>query len=439
MNDFFSNRYLLILLSGGLLSVLSCLFYSPDGSTPQSMLVSAIYVLMSVNMSIENQLYLVALGVPNTKALGFGGISSSIVVCTVAVFSHLIKDKKKPSVPFIAFVLFFYSLQYILRDEDYLAGAVMPIKTMANILFFVLLCSNSKVAADSFNIGLKASIALFVGIVSAFAASTFESLDARRMTIAGNDPNMISIEIAFVFSYLSVAYFTSKNFFKWFYYGAAIVLGILTMMCGSRMGMILYAFVLLSSIFLNAKNFGKSFVLATVLGLGTVIFLLSKAGQSAIEAITLRMEVLENADNISNGRFEIWAKYFYVLNSNDYYWLFGLGSYKNYGLEDMAHNFLIEDIALYGIIGVLILYSTYIGIYRKQYRHSLCLKRNKTTFYNSIPFLVPLIGSLTLHGLGSIMITTMLYLGVLCMTGDQKIPKNKIQSIYEDTANKSKL
>lgn len=424
MNSLFNKKYWQLLVAGSICSVLSCLTYSPDGSTPQSMLISAVFVLMSANMTVENQLYLVAIGIPNTKALGFGGISASIVVCTVAVLVHFLKDKKKPSVPFIAFVLFIYSMQYLLRDDDYIMGAVMPIKMMANILFFVFLSNNLKVATDSFNVGLKASIALFVGIVSAFAASTFGSLDARRMTIAGNDPNMISIEIAFVLSYLSVAYFTSQKFFKWFYYVAAIILGILTMMCGSRMGMILYALVLISSIFLNAKKLGKSIVLATILGVGGTTFLLSNVGQAVIEAITLRMDVLENADNISNGRFEIWAKYFSVLNSNDLYWFFGLGSYENYGLDEMAHNFLLEDIAAYGIIGIVILYSTYIGIYRKQYRHSLYINKNKSTFYNSIPFWVPLVGSLTLHGLGSIMITTMLYLGVLCMTGAQVLSNN---------------
>jgi len=426
MNSLFSFKYLIILLIGGLLSVLSCLYFSDGTPTILSMLFSVVFVLLSVNMSLENQMYMIAIGIPNTKALGFGGISASIVICFVAVLIHFIKDKKKPSIPLLAILLLLYSMQYLFRNDDYRMGAVMPIKTVANILFFVFLSSNVKIASDSFNIALKATIALLVGIVSAMSASIFGMNDAQRVSVVGNDPNMLSIEIAFVLSVLSVTYYSRKQFSQFFYLVAVFILGVLTMMCGSRMGIVLYALVLFGSVFLNAKEISKTMLLVTLLGIGITIFLLSPFGQSLIEAITLRIEVLERSDNVSNGRFEIWQQYFNVLNSNDLYWLFGLGSFSDYGIENMAHNFLLEDVAAYGIIGVILLYFTYFGIYKRQYKLVKRIKRFKFSYFFAIPFFVPLIGSLTLHGLGSIMITTMLYLGILCMTGSTTQIKNTI-------------
>ena len=433
MNSIFSTKYWCILLAGVICSAISCLFYSPEGSTLPSLIVTALFILLSMNMTMENQLYMVALSLPNTKALGIGGISASIFVCTIAVVMYFLKGKKRLSIPFLAILITLYCLQYLIRNDDILMGAVMPVKTLANILFFTFISFDNEIAKDSYHVGLKASIAMFFGIFSAFFASIIGGSEAGRMTIAGNDPNMISVEVAFVLSYLSVAFFTRRQIPNMVYLVMAFVLGVISLMCGSRMGMLLYVFIIIASIMLNTRHVGKSLLLLIVLGIAGAAFLLSPMGQTMIEVFTLRMELLEQADNLSNGRFEIWEQYFSVLNSNDLYWLFGLGSYEDYGLEEMAHNFLIEDVASYGIIGVIILYSTYIEIYRRQYRHSFRTRPFKPTLYYKIPFLVPLIGSLTLHGLGSIMVTTMLYIGVLCMVGSEEKRINNI--INESSTN----
>ena len=103
-------------------------------------------------------------------------------------------------------------------------------------------------------------------------------------------------------------------------------------------------------------------------------------------------------------------------------WLFGLGNYTYYGIEEMAHNFLIEDIAGYGLIGVMLLYTTYIIIYRTLYKNSMSKgKKQRIVLYQLLPFFVPIIGGLTLHGMTSIMNTTMLFIGVLCMTNQRQV------------------
>ena len=173
MNSLFSKKYWLLLFAGSVCSVSSCLFYSSNGATLQSMIVTAVFVLMTMFMKQENQLYMIALSLPNTKALALGGISASILICVVAVMWNYIKRNKRASIPMTAIILLFYCIQYLIRSNDVLMGIVMPIKTMVNILFFLLLTSNMKIAQKSFDTGLKASISMFVGITSALVASIF--------------------------------------------------------------------------------------------------------------------------------------------------------------------------------------------------------------------------------------------------------------------------
>lgn len=422
----FTKKEIFLLLIGGILSALSCVFCSDGGesgnvSTPASMAISAVYIAIAFTLSLEQQLMLVALALPNTKALGFYGISCSIIVCAIAVMMNLKKARNVSKILLITFIYIIYCTQFIGRFGDIKIGLVMPIKMGFNLLFFFILASNYKLASNSFNVGFKATVALFVGIASAFWISFNQAeTDATRVAIEGNDPNMLAVEAAFVISYLCVYYYNRKNFSKWLFLGAIVILSAISFFCGSRMGLILIGFVVGSSILLNVGQIKRSSLLIVVFGGALLLFLLSSTGQAFLEAFLIRNENLESHGDISNHRFDLWAAYISVFNSDPILWFMGLGDYREYGILKQAHNFLIEDLAAYGIIGVSILYLTYRSIYVHQYKFSKCLNSIKMGLFSKIPFLVPIIGGLTLHGLTSIINTTMLYLGVLCMTLPKK-------------------
>ena len=121
----------------------------------------------------------------------------------------------------------------------------------------------------------------------------------------------------------------------------------------------------------------------------------------------LRTAVLEQNDDVSNGRFDIWNQYINTFNNNPILWFIGIGDFKKHGIEMMAHNFLIEDIANYGIVGCTLLYSCCILTYRK-------LKRrfsSKNSYYLLLPFFIPIIGGITLHGMTNIINISMLFIG----------------------------
>lgn len=417
---FLSNRELLLLFVASLLSALSSSTYSIDGSTAASMSFSAVFVLLSIFLPLEQQLFLVALAIPNTKALGFGGISCSILICAISGLKYHLFAGKKPHIPIGVILYLIYCVQFYVRFNDFLIGFVMPIKQAMNMLFFVVLATDRRIAGNAFQIGFKSSLFLFAGIVSAFFFSSITS-SSGRLAAAGNDPNILSVEVAFVLSFVCLAYGKLKQMSLPAFSVILGVLAIVSALCGSRMGFLLFGIVLFVTVIFNSRSISNVAGLLIIVVIAFGIFVTSQFGQGIIEAVQYRMYLLEANDNMSNGRFETWNLYISVLNSSPYMWIFGMGDYTQYGIENQAHNFLFEDLSGYGILGLLILYPTYFAIYKTLYKNAYIYggKPNKG-IYRFLPLLVPLIGGLTLHGLVSIMNTTMLFLGAMALT---KIPE----------------
>lgn len=417
-----STSEILTIVFGSVLSVLSCVFASDVSdvesvSTPLSMAVSAVYVLFALTRPLDQQLFLVAIGIPNTKALGFVGISCSIIVCAIAVFKYYLLNKEKHHLPLGVILYLVYCLFSFAVFNDVFTGIIMPIKQAINMIFFITLASSISISKNAFYVGYKASIALLFGIVSAMSYSLLTASSINRLAVIGNDSNILAVEVAFVLSYFCLAYVKSKSVSSTVFITVVILLALITLICGSRMGFILYATIISVTIIFNIGNSGKMGLIAASLLIAGIVFLKSSFGQDIIDAITLRMEVLEANDDVSNGRFELWNQYISALCSSPTSLFFGLGDYTKYGIEYQAHNFIIEDLAGYGVIGVLILYPTYFAIYRRQFlafKHFFVTK-HRYGIFRLLPLVTPLFGSLTLHGLTSVMCTTMIYLGVLAL------------------------
>lgn len=424
------DSYKYTFLFGIIMSAL-CVLFSLDPSsiseesesagTTVTYILSAIYVIYAASLPLNKQLCLIALALPNTKALNLFGVSAAICICAVSAVFNL--GKKKTGVV-IAFSMLYllYSLQFLYRFSDTSIGVIMPIKTVVNIFFFSMLSNDVVVVSRSREIGYEAAVFLLGGILSAVVASFIKTGFSGRFAVVGNDPNMLAVESAFTLAVFSSFCFKYRTLPLSRYLTYAAALGLVTLFCGSRMGLLLYAIVIACSVLLNPKYLGKSFVVIGILAIGVVAFLVSGIGQTMLDALMTRTSVMEQNDDVSNGRFELWALYIATMTAQPMLWLFGLGNYTYYGIEEMAHNFLIEDIAGYGLIGVMLLYTTYIIIYRTLYKNSMSKgKKQRIVLYQLLPFFVPIIGGLTLHGMTSIMNTTMLFIGVLCMTNQRQV------------------
>lgn len=415
-----------ILGVGILITFLSVLFskdsalvidsYGGSVGSIYSLILTIIYVLYATRLPIESQFVLIAIALPNTKALNIMGVSGAVCVCAVSSLVNYSKKSVSKAVLLLAFSFLIYSLQYYYRFSDFTLGVIRPVKTFMNLVFFSMMSRDVNVLKRTSEIGFKGAIGLFWGIVSAAVATVLKNGFSGRFSVVGNDPNILSIECATAMAIFSLAFFEygSLKLPKYIVYFG--VLGLVVLLSASRMGLILFAFVVLSSIFLNPKKLGRASVLLVLLVLGISVFLASDIGQNALDSFLTKHYSLVQKDDLSNGRLNFWTNYISVFNSSPGLWWIGMGDYRYFGIENQAHNFLLEDIANYGIIGLFTLYLAYFLVYRATYRNASFLAGVRNTrVFQLIPFLIPIIGGMTLHGLTNIIDTTLLFMGVLCM------------------------
>lgn len=410
----FSKVEIFILIVGMILSALSVFFYEKESASQSSIIISLIYIFLSFNRPLDQQLLLVSLALSNTKALNIASASASVGICALSVLTRLFR-KDSPKLPLLILVFFLYCLQYYVRFENVKIGVIMPLKAIVNMIFFWYLCNDAKIAKHSFDIGVKSAIAIYLGILSAVAASIFKEQNFARLAIIGNDPNMLAVEAAFTLAFICTAYYSSKVS-RFFFFSSTPILCLVVFYCGSRMGWLLVGFVFIYTSFLNLRKVGKMSYFFAIVGITALLTLNSSLGRGFIERMDQRMENLENKEDVSNGRIETWNEYIDTFNSDPVLWLIGLGDYKEYGIEDMAHNFFFEQVASDGLIGFFMTTIFYLSVFVHQRKHSNRFGRSKIPLQRFLPLLIPLIGGMTLHGLTNIMNTTMLYLGVLCLS-----------------------
>ena len=406
---------MLVYIIGAFLSALSAFFYIPDTFSLTSLLCTLLYIIIAMKKPIEQRFFFVAIAIPNTRALCIGPISGAICICALTVCLDFLRKGRKYSISGLVFIYFVYSFQLLFRSGVN-EGLIMPLKMCLALFFFDSLSSNRNIRDNSFVYGFKASLSLLIGIIFAFIASVFNLESIGRLAVAGNDSNILAVEIAFVVAYLCVFYYSSNVLKQYIFFTLLGSLCLVSLLCGSRMGLLLIVFSLISSVLLNISRMNKSICL--IIGSVILLFFLatSDIGRTAIALLRYRSELLELQGDSSNGRFDIWDQYIGVLNDNPIRWFLGLGNFKNYGIENQAHNFLLEDIGGYGIVGTSLLYFTIYKILRRQFiGQNIALSYSRRIF-NYLPILIPIIGGITLHGLTSIINLTMLYIGTLALS-----------------------
>lgn len=394
-----------------------CVLSTSSGMYFISTIITLLYAVYAGSKSADKILVYLALAIPNTRSMEAFGVSGAILACTVFLFNQIIRKKKLSRGIFILGLIYLvYSLQFIIRFYDFKIGLIMPIKMV--IMLWTLEMVRKSIKKEYFVMTsiLYITDSMFIGIMFAVIASIISGGNIARLTIVENDPNMLSIECTFLLAVYCIAYFERIISIKLFIF-YMILLGLLVLMCGSRMGILLLIILILVSLFMNINNIKRSLSLIIICIFGVSLFLISKTGQNSIAILKARNSALALQHNISNNRFDLWGEYLTIFNSNKLFWFFGLGSYSYYGIESMAHNFLLEDLSSYGVIGTLIIYCAYytefkgitkiknINIYKKLY------------FY--IPFLIPIIGGLTLHGISSLPNFIMLFIGTMIICCDK--------------------
>ena len=429
----FRTEEIKTLVIGTLLSGLAASSFSEQSSS-LSVVISIIYSLLCINKTSNERLCLLALAMPNTRVLEVAGISVSVLICVIDV---LFSRKRKICTisklfVFLCILYLLFSLNNIIRFGDIKYGLIMPIKMVCVLVYFYNLSIDKDYLEKSHILPLKASIFLLIGAVAAIIGTRYGNSVEGRWEVANNDANMLSNELAFCFSVFCVYYFKSKILSIKNFALLSLVAIILCLLCGSRMGILLIAIIMISSFLLNSRNASSSLLFAIIISGIAYLFINLSIGQDAISTFTQRWNALESQDDISNGRYFAWGQYIATLNQSYVLWLFGLGDYEQYGIELMAHNAIIEDLANYGIIGMFLLYSAIIIVYRNIIRNIQCPSKERTLF-KLLPFFIPLFGGMTLHSWTSIINMTTLFLGMTIYSVSIRNSTNIYQ--YENSSN----
>lgn len=396
------------LIFGIVLSSIS-IIASVKGLTIIAMLVTVVYVFLSLKSNNTMSLFYIALSLSNTHVLNLFGISASVLICCGVVIKHLIDGNKVNSVfVLITGIYLIYSLQFIFRFDDYTSGFISPIKLVFVYAAFSVFSKDSEIVNNSSTVSGKAAKYGAIGCIANLIV-TMALTNSSRARILNNDSNMLAVEAVVYISIFIVGFFTynaisTKEILAFLFFMGGIVL-----LCGSRNGFLLLAIVFIFSIIFNYQKMGRVIVLLFIAVLIACILITSEIGRSAIETFESRTSVMNSKGDMSNGRSEIWRCYIEKFSEERAGWLLGFGNYTNVGLTQMGHNGLIEDIASYGIIGIVIILIIAIMVVNQYKRCKQC----SWSLFNLLPIIIILIGSITLRSLTNIINTTLLFIGMM--------------------------
>lgn len=396
-----------------LLSALS-IYTESIGKQGFNILICLVYVAIVLFQPEKNFIYYVALSIPNTHVLSISGISAAVCIACLYVVRKVVTTSTYSFSTNLVFWLVLYCaymLQYLVRFGSFLYGIIMPLKTTLVLVFLYMYSEESCIKNISPLIVFRIVIYWLVGIGAALLPTIVLTPGLSRLAVLNNDSNMLSIEIAFLFALLSILYTSLRTINFSSYLETSLVCGFLSLACGSRSGLVLFAAVTVITIFANLKSPRKVMAVVILLGI-TVYFLLnSSVMRRYLDLLILRNTVLSSNGDLTNGRLDTWAQYIDIISHNYSILILGTGTYSFIGFEVMAHNMLLEDIVAYGVIGILILLAVYIIIFSKERTIIIGETKEKVSLYAMMPFFIPVVAGFVLHSLTNFPNTFMLYIG----------------------------
>lgn len=375
------------------------------GLTVVAMLASAIYVIFALKKDNFHSLCFITLSVSNTHVLNIFGVSAAVLICCGVVIKYLIEGNRiNNSFVLVTCIYLLYSFQFVLRFDDYSSGLISPIKLVFVYAAFSIF-SKSNDVIDKIYV-LPGKVAKF-GAMGCFTNLVVSMLliKSNRARIANNDSNILAVEAVVYICIFIVGYFRFNAISILDLIAMMFSMGGIVLLCGSRNGFLLLAITIMFSVVFNYNKIGKVSMLGFIVVIISCFLATTEMGESALSVFKTRTEVLSSKGDISNGRMDIWMQYIAKFNETKMGWLLGFGKYTNVGLDEMGHNGLIEDIANYGLIGIVIILLFISVIIRQLNKHYTI----RLLSFNALPILIIVIGSFTLRSLTNIINTTLLF------------------------------
>lgn len=138
--------------------------------------------------------------------------------------------------------------------------------------------------------------------------------------------------------------------------GIGLLTGSRSFLIGMAIGIALTLVYILSRFPIKGLVFTVCFLVVGLLLVTQVDWIMDAIGN------VLERVIHPKNNDITNGRLDLWTQYIDVFKSNTDILLFGMADYSQFGIDFVAHNFLLEQIAEYGIIGNIILLLLYLTV-----------------------------------------------------------------------------
>jgi len=216
------------------------------------------------------------------------------------------------------------------------------------------------------------------------------SLNPSSTSLLMNPNTLGKLVILTVFCLLTILKYEKKYTLKImlliFYF---IVFGL---MSGSRtflLVLVILAFIYMFEVMINF-NQNKKMVFITIITIIVMIFFVINYMEDTLNMIYKRFL----NEDISGERFQIYKQYFDATKSSPYI-IFGSGMqdyHYKYNIELSSHNFFIEVISIWGIVGLMIVFLWFALLYK-----SLNISKKLSIHSKSVLHYLPLLG-LFLYG-----------------------------------------
>lgn len=360
--------------------------------------------------------------IPSNRILTIGPIS----VLSIIALAHFLKyyflfrhaGKMSIALLFSSILLSLYSCLQSAIDQS-LSPLLSSIKIVLVLLFLTDVFKSTAIGREPTSMAEVMSIGIVFSVLIGQIADPSSLGDVERLTV-GNESgqNVLGITCSFAADVLLLdMYKKGISGSSLFMMIAMCIIGVMT---GSRSFLLsfLIGFFCIIASALTSLSSKKILRMAAVL----IAFLI--LALFVLEFIPATREFLINLidrivnprnGDISNDRFNIWVDYFEAFRDNADVLLFGTSMLSNFGLEIVAHNFVLEQIASYGIIGSLFVFSAYCCAFRDMEEGQIFKTQTmvRRTIADFSPLLVLLSASFFSHTLLGIPQTTMLFISIV--------------------------
>ena len=402
-----------LFLYGGIIIVLGIL---ADEAKSNIILALGLVITCVVSLVVKADLLipLVFLLIAPNRLLTLGPISAPTIVMIVGVMREGFRIRKTLFMQ--SMILIIYSVATMFIGKPVLFDSL---KTIV-VLIFLEEFSKTLEIQKQFSLCVKSAV-FGCGLSFVLAlASDFEAIkESNRFALTENGQNVFGITCAVLIVSLIVDILDTSNDKKC---GVAnknisafllVIMGILT---GSRSFLLAVAVGVIIVIAVEIKKIDvRNVVRLMLLGIALVIVLAFLYAQNDlirnyVNSFVYRMEKLQRTD-ISNGRFELWMQYITVLIEEPQYLWFGNLNPIDFGIDLVAHNMILEQIADFGAIGSAIIFIMYLSAFQR-----IACDANCVINYGRLaaPLAALLSASMVSHSLLGVPQTMMLY---MCFIG----------------------